>query len=850
MKKQILLVDASSLFFRAYYAIPFMMAGKKTKKPIHTNAVYGYLSTVLKILSEFNPQYIIHCFDRPEPTHRVKYYKDYKANRDEMPPDLEEQIPFIHQATDCLGIKRIDKKGFEADDLIGSLAVWAVKNGAEALIISSDKDFAQLVSEDVSLFDPVKNIRYSPEKIFQKWGVRPDQFVDYLALIGDASDNVPGVRGVGPQGAKKLLSDYSSLKDIYQNMEALPAPLSKKLKASRKEALMSQKLCQIVTDLKLVSDFKEIEKSEMSAKNMELLLNQLEFSSIKKRLFSEKPSPAYSAESGSSSSQSILDVYPELKKIKQVEWTLHQLSEELAPYQEVSVFLLEKSIHLFFKKNRVEILSDQFKKLGGILCFKKTKWRGYDLKNLWRRCQAENPIAGGDVMIEGHLLSSRPSVSFEKLAGEELKLTSFNESHGIFYLILLKSIFQNQMEEKNLKFVYENIELKLIPVLYRMEERGILMNTRLLEKEKKNLELNLKEMEFKIFSLAGHPFNISSPRQLAYVLFDEMGLKKGRKTKTGHSTDSDVLQALNHPIAKSLLEYRELFKLKTTYVEGLLSAVNPKTKRVHTSFKQTGTATGRLASLHPNLQNIPIKTKRGRKIRESFVCPPGHCLIGADYAQIELCILAHLSGDERLKQAFIDGEDIHKATAGEIFNTPAQKVTEDQRRMAKTVNFGITYGQGAFTLSESLDVHRSEAQDIIDRYFSRFSRVKEYISDSLQRALQQGYVETLFGRRRMILELFSKNMKVKKGGERMAVNSAIQGTASDLVKMAMIQMDESLWANMLLQVHDELLFECPMDNKEEEMRFIKQRMESVFSLSVPLRVHIASADNWDKACEK
>ena len=853
-EEKVILVDASSVFFRAYYAIPYMTAKKNSKNPIHTNAVYGYLTTSLKILSDFKPRCIVHCFDRPEKSHRVKYYKDYKANRAEMPEDLQEQMPYIKQAADCLGIKRMELKGYEADDLIGSLAFWLKKNKLKTVIVSSDKDFAQLISDEVHLFDPAKEILYTPSEVKKKWGIKPVQMVDYLALVGDASDNIPGVRGIGPKSAVQLLEKYpEGLDEIYRHIEDLNPKTAEKLKASKKEAFLSKKLARIVTDLDLVSSRKDIEKQNLREEPLRELLEELEFASIQKKLFGGKKNQIKSAgggvfgsgPQGRNAKGAVLQMPP---RGRENIWTLAELSEKLKPYESTAVFVFENEVHLLVKKLLIKIKTKDFLKLGKILSYKKIKWQGYDLKTIWKKLSAESPIAEKDLMIEEHLISSAPAKGFPKLV-QTILGEDFNEEQSAFYFTQLKSIFQKQIEEMNLSFVYENIELKLTPVLYRMEQRGVLIDTKKLLCEKKSLEGGLIELEDKIFALAGHPFNISSPSQLAHVLFEEMELKKGRKTKTGYSTDSDVLHALSaeHPIARLILEYRELFKLKTTYAEGLLNTVSSETKRVHTHFKQTLTATGRLSSVNPNLQNIPIRTERGRQIRQSFISPAGCVLIGADYSQIELRILAHFSKDPGLNRAFEKGEDIHSAAASELFEVPLEEVTGEQRRTAKTVNFGVTYGQGAFSLSQSLGTTRAKAGEIIDRYFTRFKNVKTYIESSLEDARQKGYTETLFGRRRKAEELKSPNMNIRKFGERMVMNSPIQGTASELVKLAMIQLDESLWSRQLLQVHDELLFECEKEDQDEEIHKIKSIMEGAGSLRTPLKIHIAAGKNWNDA---
>ena len=456
-------------------------------------------------------------------------------------------------------------------------------------------------------------------------------------------------------------------------------------------------------------------------------------------------------------------------------------------------------------------------------------------------------------MVASYLVENKPSTELSSLVRQICGDEVLDENNIILRLVELRKTYEQKIEEMNLDFVFQSIEMPLVSVLYKMENRGILLNQKQLLIEKTNLDCDLLDLENQIFSQVGHPFNIASPQQLAYVLFDELNLAKGRKTKTGYSTDGDVLQALTHqhPIAQMILDYREFFKLKTTYVEGLLNALNEKTKRVHTQFKQTLTSTGRLSSVHPNLQNIPIRTSRGRKIRKVFISDKDHFLISADYSQIELRILALFSQDPALKEAFLQGEDIHKSTAKELFNIPLEEVSGEQRRIAKAVNFGITYGQTAFGLSETLGVSRFRGGELVDQYFKKFSKVRDYIESHLDQARKKGYVETLFGRRRMIPELLAKNVRLKKFGERAAVNASIQGTASDLVKIAMIHLDASIWSHLLIQVHDELLFECPKEDVEYEKSSIKDIMEggSVDSLrlDVPLKVNVGSGNNWDEA---
>ena len=836
---KIYLIDASSVFFRAYYAIPFMQVVRPRKQRLYTNAAYGYLTTTLKILNQFKPQYIVHCFDRKEPSHRVNYYPDYKANREAMPEDLAEQIPYIHELTDLLGITRMDKKGYEADDVIGSLAYWAQSQNMETVIVSSDKDFAQLVNPSVTLYDPMKDITYDTDGVKNKWGVLPSQIVDYLAIVGDSSDNIPGVRGLGPKGAQKLFSNYKTLEDIYDHLDSLTPRLVNQLTQSKKEAFVSQRLARIITDIPLVSKLKEVEKNPIHEEKMKNLLDDLEFLSIRNKMFPEKKT----------STSSVPEKLTYKKKIKKYQQTLQQLNEGLRPYEEVGVLILEDQVHCVIKNIWVQLEKPSLRELGKIFCQKKIQWWGYDLKTIWKQCDAHRPIGSWDLMIAAHLCDSKPSQGLFSLVQSITSDESLNEINGIPALLNLREIYQKKMEDMGLIEDFKEIEMPLIPVLLQMEQQGILLDKKQLLLEKKDLEHHLIDLENEIFSIVGHPFNVSSPQQLSYVLFEEMNLTKGKKTKTGLSTNSEVLRALSnaHPIAQKVLDYRELFKLKTTYVEGLLEAMEDSSHRVHTHFNQTLTSTGRLSSVRPNLQNIPIRTQRGRKLRKYFIAPEGYRLIVADYSQIELRILAHFCDDSALKNAFLNNEDIHCSTARELFNVSIDQVSPDQRRIAKTVNFGITYGQTAFGLSETLGVSPQRGKEIVEQYFKKFPRVKDYMIQAVKDAKKKGYVETLFGRRRIIPELFSKNIRMQKFGERAAINATIQGTASDLVKKAMINLNGSIWSKILIQIHDELIFDCPVKDAAHEINHIRSIMEKEVSLSVPLRVNIGEGASWHEA---
>ena len=844
-KKVLYLVDVSSLFFRAYYAISHHLS---SPRGLPTNALYGLLSMTVKFIREHKSEYIVYCFDHETPSFRTKIYTDYKANRGETPESLKVQIPYIKTLISALGIPMVECKGYEADDLIGSLAVTGQKDNFKIVIVSGDKDFAQLVNTSVSLYDPMREITYDISGVQKKWGVKPEQINDYLAIVGDSSDNIPGVFGIGPKGARKLLQEYGDLDTIYKKLNNIPKKTEEKLKASKKEAFLSRKLARIVTDINLKKSLSSFQRQSFQKEKLRNILKELGFKTFEKKLCGEIQGKKKN--DLVNQGQKTPKKFSSNLKLHHLSW--NELQNFIEPYGKIWIFLKGTQYYLSFKNKVISLKNHNLKQLGHFLSDHRVSWYGYDLKKIWKDFDCIHPVPHWCSMIAAYLVESGPPGGFEnisiKYVGEEIHDSL---APGEIYHIhkKAKKILEKQLTELNMITLYKELELPLISVLYEIEKQGIKLDSSELIKQQKDINQTIKRVETEVFKYSKQEFNISSPKQLADVLFKKMSLSPIRKTKTGYSTDMEVLNKLKdqHPIIPLILEHRELFKLKTTYVEALPPLINKETGKIHTHFRQALTSTGRLSSINPNLQNIPIKTERGRKIRKAFVAPKGKKIISADYSQIELRILAHITEDPALCSSFKKDLDIHTATASEIYSTPIEEVKDDFRRAAKAINFGLIYGQGPYTLSESLGISVSEAGEIIKNYFKKFKKVKEYMDSIVQSAQKQGYVETLFGRRRVIRELSDSRFQTKKWGERAAINTPIQGTASDLMKMVMVDLRNSLYSPILLQIHDELLFECDNDFLEEETQKIKSIMESVVSWKVPLKVNIHIGQNWQTA---
>ena len=867
--KKLYLIDISSFFFRSYYAVPPHMT---SPKGLPTNALYGVLSMLLKLIEKEKPEYIVSCFDSKAPSFRSQLFPEYKANRSEMPEDLQAQVPGLKDMVRLLGIHSFEREGFEADDLIGTMSEFGRQHKLNVIILSGDKDFAQLVDENIVLFDTMKSKTYNIEGVRKKWGVLPHQMIDYLALVGDASDNIPGVKGIGPKGAVQLLEEYGDLKNIYENINALKNSLKNKLKEGKTLCFLSKDLVTLRKNVPISCNLSTLALDFQKSPELKEFLTELGFSSFLKNLYSEpQKAPAFSEQNhtspapatsnlknasspktlpSSSTEQQLLFGQQVFQKEALSSKTSIDFFSSLEPYSSLWLWLENETLYAGSGKKVTALKTEELKKISPILDSKWIRYCGYDLKKCWKKLGCKKPLPEWDAMIASHLLDSTSPASFSWTIKKHLNMEESKTPEEAYQIHkALKKTLEQKMQAEEVYSLFKDIEIPLLTVLHNMEDRGILISKQEVESQSLELERDLQKLEQKIYQLAGAEFKINSPKQLAQLLFEKLELPKGRKTKSGFSTDSQTLLKIKnlHPILPFLLDYRELFKLKATYIEALSSLVHPHTGRIHTNFQQTVTATGRLSSIHPNLQNIPIRTFRGRQIRKCFTAPKHSVLISADYSQIELRLLAHITEDPGLCRAFREDLDVHAVTASEIFHIPLNEVTSDLRSRSKAVNFGIAYGQGAYGLAEFLGISRNEAKEIIENYFKKFKKVKDYIESTKESAFKKGFVTTLFGRKRFFQLQEFQNPRMRSLSERAAINAPIQGSASDLVKKAMIELEESLTIPLLSQVHDELLFECLKDGLQTEIPFIRSIMENIVHLKIPLKVNIAFGRNWQEA---
>lgn len=876
--KKLYLIDISSLFFRAFFAVRSLTS----PAGVPTNAVYGVLTMILKLMKEEKPEYMVFCYDRKEPSFRKAIYPEYKAHRSEMPEDLVPQIPYIKKLAELMGIPAFEVPDYEADDIIGTLTHLGQKHKMEVYIVSGDKDFAQLLEKGVYLYDTMKGTKTDTAMAKEKWGVRPDQMIDYLALIGDSSDNIPGVHGIGPKGAAKLLEEYETLDGIYKNIDKIKGATQEKLKAGKEAAYLSQKLVTIVTDIPMGKKIEDCLLQPIQKQKLLDLMTELNFKSLEKTFNQLEQSQGISsttisatddrvgahAQSDSAVSAEMTNVAHQAFSSDKNKKTMPEIPLEMA--QSVNISDLQKMIPqnatvwginydrglllgIEEADSQVKCLRIQGEpnELGPALAEKNLQWKGFDLKNFWHLIKAVRPQAQWDTMLAAYIVKAGESMEFDnvytRFMGKVPEALASDEQTLAQHIDLAAAVF-DKVKAIHGEKVLSELDTPLAAVLYEMETRGVKVDPEKLAVQSKELTQEIQSLEKQIFKSSGETFNVGSPKQLSQVLFEKMKLPAGKKTKTGYSTDNEVLEKLRsqHPIADMILSFRELSKLKSTYVDSLPLLIK-EDQRIHSTFNQAHTTTGRLSSLNPNLQNIPIRTEKGARVRKAFVAEENCQLLSVDYSQIELRILAHYSDDRNMCKAFQEDLDIHAATASEVFSVSLKEVTADQRRTAKAINFGIAYGQGAFGLAENLGIPRSEAQEIIKRYFTRFPGVQTYIEETILKAQKEYYVETLYGRRRYLDELKSANGAIKKFGERAAINAPIQGTASDIVKKAMIDVFAQVKIPMILQVHDELVFEAPVSALESHVKKIVHIMENVIQLKVPLKVNFAIGPNWDEA---
>lgn len=934
-----------ALAYRAYFA--FITRPLINSKGQNTSAIYGFVTSLMRILDDEKPDHIAVVFDTKEPTFRHKMYKEYKATREKMPEDMGAQLGLLKDVVRAFNVPVIEFPGYEADDVIGTLARRAEKENVLTYMVTGDKDFMQLISPLIKILRPGKggdNPEVVDEKgVLEKFGVEPEKVIDVLGLIGDKSDNVPGVPGIGEKSAIPLIQQYGSMEELYKNVEKIPQKgVREKLINNKELAFLSKKLVTIHTDVPVKINFHELKASSPDTSALIKMFGELEFRSLANK-FAGVVSTSIEKSIKQSKAEESVAIPEQAKEVFDINFDNHEyrcitttkeLDELCAKLTKSKLFVFDtettspdalqanlvglafalkerEAFYIPVQADGSDRTSDEndddlfshsnpepqttnhtssalplktvLDKIKPILENPKIKKVGQNIKYDMLVMKSHGVEVEGvefDTMVASYVLRADGQHGLDAMAMEYLsyKMVSFEELVGKGKLqkhiteVPLETIANYSAEDADMTLrIYnlqlaklkkleqlklcDDVEFPLLPVLARMEAAGIALDVPYLAAMSKDLERQIDNLVREIYKGAGDKFNINSTQQLGEILFNRLKLPTVRKTKTGFSTDVNVLEALRgqHPIIEKMLDYRQLTKLKSTYVDALPSLINPKTGRLHTSFNQTVALTGRLSSADPNLQNIPIRTELGRAIRKAFI--PGNkknLIMSADYSQIELRVMAHVSGDEGMMEAFLNKEDIHTSTAAKVFGVKQEEITRDMRRKAKEVNFGIMYGIGPFGLANRLEISQGEAKEIIQRYFQRFPKVKQYINDTIDSARRKGYVTTLLGRRRYLPDLKSANKTVQANAERQAINMPIQGTAADMIKLAMIGIDEELKmqnakCKMLLQVHDELVFEAPKDEVEWMKKVVIKKMQNALKLNVPIEVEVGTGMNWLEA---
>jgi DNA polymerase I len=899
-KKTFFIIDGSSYIYRAFYAIRRLT----NSQGMATQAVYGFLTMLLKVIRERKPDYICVVFDAGR-SFRHDLSDSYKATRQVMPEELGPQIPYIKKVVQYCGVSQMELEGYEADDLIATLAHWASARGLDIVVVSGDKDLHQLIVDPtVRQWDPQNDRLFTEQVVMERFGVRPSQMVDYLALVGDTSDNIPGVKGVGDKTASQLLQQWGSLDSLYEHIDEIaPDSVKKKLLAGKESAYLSRELVTLRLDVLIEKEVGEFEPGTPLRKEMFGLCEELEFKSLVetlKREWAEPEEPVTLSARPSTRTRidHIIRTPEEFSRVLRqardkplISIEMETTSQDAMNSDLVAVALCwENDVAYYIPIGHCGpecggqiTAAEALHQLESVLGNTTPAKAGHNLKFQWVVLKRHGIDLKGmvfDPMIASYLLDpGKQTHALERIAAEYLgeAISSLGDMTGrgkgqvsfadvdlekaadfaccdVEATFRMLPALRKSLEENGAKELYDLVELPLTEVLADMEYRGILVDSDKLEMLSHEFEKGLDQRAAVIFELAGEEFNIQSPKQLGYILFEKLRLPVLKKTKSGPSTDISVLEELaaEHPLAEQILTYRTLSKLKGTYADALPKLIHPDTGRIHTSFNQAVTATGRLSSSNPNLQNIPIRSEEGKKIREAFIAAPGNMLMSADYSQIELRVLAHYSEDKGLREAFENDEDVHTRTAAEIFGVSDGAVSAEMRRQAKMINFGIAYGISPFGLAQRLRISTKIAKAAIDRYFERYSGVRRFIDEAVLKARELGYAETLLGRRRAIPELQSKNHTIRQLGERLAINTPIQGTSADLIKKAMIDIYLRLRygefrTEMLLQVHDELLFEVPREESKSVQKMIRRAMEDVWPMAVPLKVEIGWGANWAEA---
>lgn len=848
-ENKLILIDSNSLVNRAFYALPPLT----NRDGIFTNAILGYMNMLYRLIMEERPTHICAVFDKSAPTFRHEKYAEYKANRKGMPTELAMQIPILQDLLEKMQIKILSKDGIEADDIIGTISK---RFKIDTIIVSGDKDVLQLADDTTRIFHTKRGVsdikQYTP-KVLEEEGLSPQKVIEYKGLAGDSSDNIPGASGVGDKTARALLEQYGNIDNIYKNIDSLKGKLKENLLNSRQNVYLSKELATIDTNVDISCSLDDLILKYPFSEEAKKSFQRLEFTKLKFEFSDEtKNIPLLIKE------EAINTV--EVKSEDELRFIVDSIKQGVT----VAVFWGEESVSFCFGENEytIKLTNDLFG--NGLNDYSvaeiMSKIYSSDYKNVLFDAKqstyfmealgvkAEKPYE--DLLLKGYLLN--PNIPIKDLK-QLLSANGFSDDKNIAYSMLkLNSLLDEYMDKINITKLYREVELPLVECLYDMENAGFLLDKKMLYSLGEEYENELKQLTEKIYELAGEEFNINSNKQLGYILFEKMQLRHGKKNKTGLSVKAEVLEEIEHPIADLLLRYRTIAKLNSTYIEGMKNVISKSSGKVHTVFKQCVTATGRLSSTEPNLQNIPVRKPEGKRLRKMFIPTEGNYLVSADYSQIELRLLAHFSKDEKLIQAYKNGMDIHRLTASKIFNVPFDEVSDEMRSKAKAVNFGIIYGISSFGLAKNAGVSNYEAGLFIKNYFSIYKNVKNYMDENVEKAQTQGYLTTLLGRIRYFPELTSPKYMIREFGKRAAMNMPLQGTASDIIKLAMLNVyrainKSGLKSKLILQVHDELILDVPKEELSRVEQLLKENMEDVVKLEVPLKINISYGENWEEA---
>lgn len=877
MNKTLVIIDGNSIINRAFYALPEM----SNKEGLKTNAIYGFTNMLLKIIDTYNPTHISVAFDRKAPTFRHIEFKEYKAGRKKMPDELREQFEPLKDLLDKFNIHRLEIDGYEADDIIGTVSKIAEDNGFKVYIVTGDKDAIQLASNKTTTLITKKGVgeveEYDYDSVIEKYEMTPTQFIDLKGLMGDKSDNIPGVPGIGEKTGIKLIKEFSSIEGIFDNIDSIKGSTKKKLEENKELAIMSKKLATIIRDVPVEFNLEELEYGNYNTKDILDVFKYLGFTSLIPRIGSLDESEDI-----------VNEANVEISKLEDIDEFINKVKEN----NELIIKTVTREGNILDKRIKYIFLSvdgkkiyyveeDSIYKLEYIFTSNEIKKLGYNLKDDYISLKPygiklENIYF--DITIAEYLIDSMSSTSYEcsaiamkyltkkvktkeELLGKGVKAKKYQDldfeelsSHISQIIDTVKSvmpIMEENLKESNMDGLLYHVEMPLVEVLADMEYEGVKVDKEKLNELGSQFKEIIKKLESEIYKISGEEFNINSPKQLGVILFEKLGLPVIKKTKTGYSTNAEVLDKLKDqsPIIDKIIEYRQIVKLNSTYVEGLLSIINPIDGRIHSSFNQTITTTGRISSTEPNLQNIPVKLEMGRNIRKVFISDKGCKLVDADYSQVELRVLAHMSQDETMIDAFKHNEDIHTKTASQVFNVSMDEVTSKQRSDAKAVNFGIVYGKSDFGLSEDLNIPVKQAKEYIENYFNKYNKIKEFMDNIIDDASSNGYVTTILNRRRYIPEIKSSNFMLRNAGKRAAMNAPIQGSAADIIKIAMINVykkleENNLKSKLILQVHDELIVEAVDSEIDIVKKIVKDEMENAVCLDVNLDVDLNIGDSW------